>query len=367
MTTKNKEVVYVGLSGGVDSSVTAMILKKKGYNVVGVFIDTWQPDFIRCTSGEDRRDAMKVCDVLDIPFKTFDAKEHYEKKVTEYMIEEYRAGRTPNPDVMCNRFVKFGLFYKWAIEEERADLIATGHYARIKNINKEGKEEYQLFKGIDDNKDQSYFLWAVDSEVFSKTLFPIGEMQKRDVRKEALSAGLPTATKKDSQGICFIGEVDLKHFLSQYIPPVKGDVVDERGNIIGFHDGSHFYTIGQRHGFTVEKKTPDSDPFYIIEKDAGSNTLKVSQNPQNHKSKEVIISDENWIPDNSIEELEGQDLSCMTRYRQTEVSCRVSLKKNGPVVSLKEPLHGLAVGQSLVIYDKERCIGGGIIDIIKYQ
>ncbi len=359
-----KKTVYVGLSGGVDSSVSALLLKEKGFDVVGVFIDTWQPDFFECTSAEDRRDAMRVCSSLGIPFKTFDAKEQYRKEVVDYMVEEYRVGRTPNPDIMCNRSVKFGTFFNWAMSDG-ADLIATGHYARVMKTEGEGgKEEFQLYKGADRDKDQSYFLWAVPAEVFSRTIFPVGDLKKSEVRRIARTAGLTTATKKDSQGICFLGKVDIKKFLSHYIPRKKGEVIDESGSVIGFHDGAQFYTIGQRHGFTVEKKTPDSTPFYIIEKNIPKNILVVSGNPQKHTAKEVILSGVNWIPKSAYYQFENKEVECMSRYRQKERGCRFSNGKNGLSVTFREPQAGLAQGQSVVIYSGERCPGGGIIDRI---
>ncbi len=364
MTEKNQKTVYVGLSGGVDSSVSALLLKEQGFQVVGVFIDTWHPDFLECTAGDDRRDAMRVCDVLNIPFKVFDAKARYKNKVADYMIGEYGAGRTPNPDIMCNKHVKFGIFFDWATEQG-ADMVATGHYARVRKVKKpNGKTEHHLLKGKDKNKDQSYFLWAVSAEVFSKVVFPIGEMEKKNVRKTAESSGLPTATKKDSQGICFLGKVDIKQFLSHYIPSKKGDVIDEGGSVIGFHDGAHFYTIGQRHGFTVEKKSPDSSPFYITGKDISKNILRVSANPRGNATKEIFLSNENRIPEEAFHEFEGKSVSCMIRYRQADVPCRFSLEKSGTVIVPKRPLHNTAPGQSLVIYKDERCIGGGIIDKI---
>ena len=356
---EKKKTVYVGLSGGVDSSVSASILKEEGYDVVGVFIDIWQPEFTECTSAEDKLDAMKVCDTLGIPFKVFDAKDRYKEKVVEYMIEEYRQGRTPNPDVMCNKYVKFGIFFDWAIENG-ADLVATGHYAGVE------RGGPKLLKGFDENKDQSYFLWAISPEKLSKTIFPVGLMKKEDVRAKASSLGLSTATKKDSQGICFLGKVDMKDFLSKYISPQKGDVLNEEGEIIGFHDGSFFYTIGQRHGFTVEKKEPESGPFYVIRKDVEKNTLTVSQNIDKNASGEVTLHSVNWIPERPIGFSEKKKFSCLTRYRQKEKECELSISKNGEVnVFFKEPVLNLTEGQSLVIYNGNRCLGGGIIDKIK--
>lgn len=365
MNSNKQKVVYVGLSGGVDSSVSALLLKEKGYKVVGVFIDTWQPDFLDCSTKEDRVDAMKVCALLNIPFKTFDAKKEYRNKVAEYMIEEYRVGRTPNPDVMCNRYVKFGLFFDWAVSEG-ADFIATGHYCQTKKlINSDGTDEFHLLKGKDSNKDQSYFLWAVPVDVFSRVIFPVGDIVKSKVREIAQTNKLPTAQKKDSQGICFLGKVDIKSFLSHYIKPKKGDVINREGEVIGYHDGAHFYTVGQRHGFTVEKKTPNSSPYYVTQKDVAKNTLEVSQSPQQEKrAEEISLTKENWITKSTLKEFESKKLTCMTRYRQKETPCQLKFNKEILSVILDRPQQ-VALGQSIVIYNGERCLGGGIIDKIK--
>lgn len=361
---QKEKTVYVGLSGGVDSSVSAAILKEEGYKVVGIFIDIWQPEFTECTSSEDRLDAMKVCSTLNIPFEIFDAKDIYKEKVVSYMIEEYRQGKTPNPDVMCNKYVKFGLFFDWAIERG-ADLVATGHYARVKKTKKDAP---CLLKGLDKNKDQSYFLWAISPKVLLKTIFPVGHMQKKKVRAKASSIGLSTATKKDSQGVCFLGKVDIKDFLSNYIPPKRGNVLNEESEVIGFHDGAFFYTIGQRHGFTVEKKSSDSKPFYVVKKDISNNTLTVSQNISEHVFQEVSLRKVNWIPKFSDDFLENKRLTCVSRYRQKEIGCKINISENNEVqIIFNEPQPGITEGQSLVIYNEDCCIGGGIIDKIKKE
>ena len=237
--------VYIGMSGGVDSSVSAALLKKAGYDVTGVFIKVWQPDWINCTWKEDRMDAMRVAALLDIPFITLDLEKEYKEEVVDYMISEYRAGRTPNPDVMCNRYVKFGGFYDWAMKQG-ADYVATGHYAQVID----GK----LIAGNDKNKDQTYFLWTLNKEQLSKTIFPVGNIEKPEVRKLAKKFNLPNAEKKDSQGLCFIGKIDIKEFLSHYIDSKRGNVLNIEGEVIGEHDGSFFFTIGERHGFNILKK-----------------------------------------------------------------------------------------------------------------
>ncbi len=215
-----KKKVFVGLSGGVDSSVSAALLQSQGYDVFGVFIKVWQPDFYECTWKEDRLDAMRVCAKLNIPFYTLDLEKEYKKEVVDYMIEEYKNGRTPNPDVMCNKYIKFGGFFDWAMSQG-ADFVATGHYARL-------NKEHELVAGRDSNKDQSYFLWTLTKEQLSKTLFPVGDIEKTEVRKLAKKFGLPTAEKKDSQGLCFIGKVDMAEFLHHFIETKPGPVLNDK-------------------------------------------------------------------------------------------------------------------------------------------
>ena len=269
-----KKKVFVGLSGGVDSAVSATLLKKQGYEVVGVFIKTWHPDFLECNEEDERRDAMRVAAFLDIPFLTFDLADVYKKEVADYMIREYKEGRTPNPDVMCNKEVKFGTFLKKAISMG-ADCVATGHYARVLSPCEGGVPEGRggLLKGKDPSKDQSYFLWTLKQEQLERIVFPIGNLKKTEVRKLAKKFNLPVAEKKDSQGICFLGAVDLKEFLKHYIKFKKGKVCDEKGEVIGHHEGAVFYTLGERHGFTITKKKSTDGPYYIVGKDIKKNTL----------------------------------------------------------------------------------------------
>ncbi|MFC1802234.1 tRNA 2-thiouridine(34) synthase MnmA, partial [Patescibacteria group bacterium] len=249
---KNKsKKVFVGMSGGVDSSVSAVLLKKQGYNVVGCFIKTWHPDFLPCTWKEDRLDAMRVCAFLEIPFIDIDLEKEYKEEVFQYMVSEYREGRTPNPDVMCNKKIKFGGFFKKAMSLG-ADFVATGHYAR--NVLRGGKQN--LMKGVDNNKDQTYFLWTLTQEKLEKIIFPIGHLEKKEVRKLAKKFNLPTAEKKESQGLCFVGKIEMKDFLKRFLEEKKGDVLNEKGEVVGWHEGAQYYTIGQRHGFIITKKTP---------------------------------------------------------------------------------------------------------------
>lgn len=341
-----KKKVYIGMSGGVDSSVSAALLKKAGYDVVGVFIKVWQPDWITCTWKEDRLDAMRVAAKLDIPFVTLDLEKEYKEGVVDYMIHEYKAGRTPNPDVMCNRYVKFGGFFNWAMKQG-ADFVATGHYAQIKD----GK----LVAGDDKNKDQSYFLWTLTKEQLSKTLFPVGNIEKPEVRKFAKKFDLPNAEKKDSQGLCFIGKIDVKDFLSHYIESKKGDVLDEKGNVIGEHDGAFFFTIGERHGFLITKKTPHDQPYYVIAKNIEKNTITVSEKERMVGVKKVVLEDPNWnqgsVPLNKT-------LLARSRYREELQEVKFI---DQTTVEFFKPQYTLSEGQSLVVYDGEVCLGGAII------
>ncbi len=345
----NKGKVYIGMSGGVDSSVSAALLKKAGYEVVGVFIKVWQPDWITCTWKEDRLDAMRVAAKFDIPFVTLDLEKEYKEGVVDYMIREYKAGRTPNPDVMCNRYVKFGGFFDWAMKQG-ADFVATGHYAQI--------EDGKLVAGDDKNKDQSYFLWTLTREQLSKTLFPVGNIEKPEVRKLAKKFDLPNAEKKDSQGLCFIGKIDIKDFLSHYIESKKGNVLDENGNIIGEHDGAFFFTIGERHGFLITKKSPHDQPYYVIAKDIEKNTITVANKVKGtlpNGITKITLTDVNWnqrnIPLN-------QTLLARSRYREELQEVKFISQDT---VEFTKPQYTLSSGQSLVVYDGEVCLGGAII------
>jgi tRNA-specific 2-thiouridylase len=349
----NKKKVFVGMSGGVDSSVSAALLKKAGNDVTGVFIKVWSPDWLPCSWKEERRDAMRVAAALDIPFITLDLQEEYKKGVVDYMLDEYKKGRTPNPDVMCNKEVKFGHFFKKA-REMGADFIATGHYAQVKEEN----NSFKLLEGADKNKDQSYFLWTLGQEELAHTLFPIGHLQKAEVRELAKKFKLPTAEKKDSQGICFIGKVDMKEFLSHYIETKPGNVLNEKGEVIGAHEGAVFYTSGQRHGFTISEKTPTDKPYYIIAKDIEKNTITVSHKAHEHEALQavtsVVLSNVNLIS----QDFDVEKIGSRIRYRQQQ---QVSELADNKVV-FKTPQDGVSSGQSVVMYTGEECIGGGIIE-----
>ena len=270
-TPMSKKTVFVGMSGGVDSSVSALLLKKQGYTVVGVFIKVWHPDFLACHWEQERLDAMRVAAHLEIPFLTCNAEQAYKDNVAQYFIAEYQNGRTPNPDVMCNTHIKFGHFFDFA-RARGADYIATGHYARTEKI----ERRLTLLRGIDTTKDQSYFLWNISDDALSHTLFPIGHLEKSHVRRMAQKAHLPTALKNDSQGICFLGQIDMFSFLSHYIALKEGEVRTEEGVVIGTHKGSQLYTLGQRHGFTIYPNHTHTTPYFVCSKDIAQNILTVS-------------------------------------------------------------------------------------------
>lgn len=352
---------FVGMSGGVDSSVSAALLKEQGYDVTGVFIKVWQPDFLPCNWKDERRDAMRVAAHLGIPFVTLDLEKEYKEEVVDYMIAEYKKGRTPNPDVMCNRYVKFGGFFDWAMEQG-ADLVATGHYARA---TKDNDSHCHLLKGRDDNKDQSYFLWTLTKEKLAKTLFPVGDIPKPEVRELAKKFGLPNAEKKDSQGLCFVGKIDMKEFLKHYIDEKPGDVLNTKGEVIGHHEGSLFYTLGERRGFTITTKTPDDKPYFVVVKDAEKNTLTVSNEKYEKSESEdmtmtpIVIADTNWITE--APEI-GKTYHARVRYRGTlhEVKI-VALAGSKAEMRFVNSKDVVTPGQSVVVYDREICIGGGII------
>jgi len=367
-----KKTVFVGISGGVDSAVSAALLKDQGYEVVGVFIRTWHPEFLECNEEEERRDAMRIAAHLDIPFLTFDLEDVYKKEVADYMIAEYKAGRTPNPDVMCNKEVKFGAFLKKALEMG-ADFVATGHYAKnTKEAFSSGPRTsgslaqpdhekkhllYFLNKGNDVTKDQSYFLWTLKQEQLSKILFPIGHLPKVQVRKLAEKYKLPVAQKKDSQGICFLGAIDLKEFLKHYIEEKRGDVINESGEVIGHHDGAVFHTLGERHRFTITKKSPNDTPYYIVAKDIQKNTITVSQKNKTaqHSNilKNVRMLNVNWISETPEP---NKKYTAQIRYHGEFLPCIINKEE----VVFETPVL-VASGQSIVVYDKDVCLGGGVV------
>ncbi|HVX24243.1 MAG TPA: tRNA 2-thiouridine(34) synthase MnmA [Candidatus Saccharimonadales bacterium] len=338
--------VYVGMSGGVDSSLTAALLKEQGYEVTGVYMKNWSQDLpgMICPWKEDYQDAKRVAVQLDIPFKLYDFETEYRQLVVDYMVREYQAGRTPNPDVMCNQEVKFKLFLQAALDDG-ADAIATGHYARI--------QDGQLLTGLDSDKDQSYFLYRVTENALRHSLMPIGDLRKTEVRARAKALGLSTADKPDSQGICFVGKVGIKEFLLHELgPQTPGPIIDQNGHEIGQHDGAIFYTIGQRHGLNVGGGLP----YYVSRKDMATNTVYVttSLDDENLWKQEVALEDLHWI--NGAPET-GKSYRARLRYRGPLVGCQL----DGNTVVLEEAQRGLAAGQSAVIYDGEHVLGGGVL------
>ncbi len=353
--------VFVGLSGGVDSAVSAALLKQQGYDVTGVFIKAWQPDWLPCTWREERRDAMKVCIALDIPFLFFDFEKEYKQAVVDQMLSEYRANRTPNPDVLCNREIKFGLFWQKA-RELGADFIATGHYSLVTNNQLPTTNNKVLKEGVDKEKDQSYFLWTLTPEDLAHTLFPVGHLEKKEVRKLAEQFKLPVAFKKDSQGICFMGAVSMEEFLAHFIETKPGKVINVDGETIGTHRGLIYYTIGERHGFEVVKKGASSGPFYIVAKNTKRNILVVSDIESEileFSPKRIALSRVNWI-----REPEAAELTARIRYRGEKLLCSLALEGKKLVVEFREPVRGLSLGQSVVFYHGEECLGGAVMDKI---
>lgn len=351
---QKKQTVFVGLSGGVDSSVAALRLLRDGYDVVGVFIKTWQPDFIRCDWEKERLDAMRVAAKLDIPFLTCDAEDAYKHEVADYMIEEYRAGRTPNPDVMCNKHVKFGVFLDFAVANGGA-YVATGHYAQ----REQRGNDFVLKRGADTNKDQSYFLWTLSADQLAHTLFPIGDSQKEAIRAEAKRAGLLTHKKSDSQGVCFLGEIDMKQFLAHYIQEEAGTVVDTNGQVVGEHDGVLFYTIGQRHGFQITETDFATRPHYVVTKDIEKNQLTVApEMPVMRSDSTITLRNTNHIGAT----WSGRKLSAQSRYRQTPFTVVVEEDTDDcAILRVLEEIEKPSAGQSCVLYDGDTCLGGGII------
>jgi tRNA-specific 2-thiouridylase len=349
---KNGKKVFVGLSGGVDSAVSAALLKYAGYDVTGVFIKVWQPDFAPCTWREERRDAMRVALALDVPFLFLDLEEEYKKGVADKMIEEYKKGRTPNPDVLCNREVKFGAFWREA-KKLGADYIATGHYAQIDTA-------ARLVEGADSEKDQSYFLWTLTPEDLKHVLFPIGHLKKTEVRELAKKFKLPVAEKKDSQGICFIGEVSMDEFLSHYTVSKPGKVLNVKGETIGSHKGALYYTIGERHGFEVTRKKSEDGAYYVVGKDMLRNTITVSNVDEEiveASPKKILIKKANWITEPKEALLEAR-----IRYRGRRVPVELMLEGKHLTVEFSEPQRGLSLGQSIVLYQGRVVLGGAIMD-----
>jgi len=350
--------IIVGMSGGVDSSVSALLLKEQGYQVTGLFMKNWnEADSQHCTAAADLMDAQLVCDTIGIELKTVSFAQEYWDRVFEYFLAEYSAGRTPNPDILCNKEIKFKAFLDYA-KTLGADAIATGHYVRRKDV--DGKT--QLLKGLDNTKDQSYFLYALNQQQISAALFPVGELEKTEVREIAKRAKLRVFRKKDSTGICFIGERKFKDFLQQYLPAQPGKVIDENHNVMGEHQGLMYYTIGQRQGIGIGgKKDADESPWYVAEKHLESNELLIIQghdHPLLLKEK-LTATQLTWISGHPP----GKDFTCRAkiRYRQQDQACHVVIENDTAMVTFDEPQRAITPGQSIVFYDGEICLGGGVI------
>ena len=339
------------MSGGVDSSLTAALLNRQGYDVGCVYMKNWTQDLpgFECPWKQDYQDAKRVAVKLDLPLKVYDFEKQYRTRVVDYMIDGYKQGITPNPDIMCNQEIKFKLFLETAMNDG-ADLIATGHYARVK--------DHHLMCAVDQLKDQTYFLYRMNQQSLTKTLMPIGDYLKTDVRKLAKKLDLPTANKKDSQGICFIGKVGIKEFLTQELgPQTPGEIIDEVGNRLGEHDGAIFYTIGQRHGLDVGGGLP----YYVTGKDMNKNEVYVTRNLNNDDlwKSSLKLTKFHWTYPNY--DIKSKNLSVRTRYRAKLVKCRLEVSGQSAVAVLDEPIRAVTPGQSAVFYDNDYCIGGGIV------
>ncbi|WP_096156877.1 MULTISPECIES: tRNA 2-thiouridine(34) synthase MnmA [Bacillus] len=358
MKKENKDIrVVIGMSGGVDSSVAALLLKEQGYEVIGIFMKNWDDTDENgvCTATEDYNDVIRVCNQIGIPYYAVNFEKQYWDKVFQYFLDEYKAGRTPNPDVMCNKEIKFKAFLEHAMELG-ADYLATGHYAQVEF--RDG--EYKMLRGLDENKDQTYFLNQLGQEQLSKVMFPIGNIEKKRVREIAKEAGLATATKKDSTGICFIGERNFKEFLSGYLPAQPGDMVTMDGEVKGKHDGLMYYTIGQRQGLGIGGS---GEPWFVVGKDLKKNVLYVGQGFENELlySDSIIGVEMSWVSDNKPE----GEFACTAkfRYRQQDNPVRVTAIGDGKVkVVFDEPIRAITPGQAVVFYKGDECLGGGTID-----
>jgi tRNA-specific 2-thiouridylase len=344
--------VCVALSGGVDSAVAAYLLKKEGHSVIAAFIKVWQPDFLACTQEEDRIAAKKVAAFLGIPFYVVDASIEYKKSIVDYMTNSYKHGETPNPDVLCNKEIKFGVLYAWA-KQNGCEYIATGHHAYVDH-----SRNAALIRGIDPKKDQSYFVWQLHQDILKHTLMPIGKLLKTHVRQIAAEVRLPVFNRKESQGLCFLGSVDMREFLTHSITPRVGDVLSVNGDVIGQHSGAHSFTIGQRHGFTLNSQMRVDTPMYVHEIDIKNNTLLVSERvpagSQEYVLRECVFRD-----------TDVQLVTAQFRYHGVEIPARFENRGDGTArVFLESPVV-VAKGQSCVMYSGDVCIGGGIVDEFK--
>lgn len=349
--------VVIGMSGGVDSSVAALLLKEQGYDVIGIFMKNWDDTDENgvCTATEDYNDVIEVCNQIGIPYYAVNFEKQYWDKVFTYFLDEYRAGRTPNPDVMCNKEIKFKAFLEHAIALG-ADYVATGHYARVAYMD----GEYKMLRGVDDNKDQTYFLNQLSQEQLSKTMFPLGELKKPQIREMAKEAGLATAAKKDSTGICFIGERNFKDFLSNYLPAQPGVMQTLSGEVKGKHDGLMYYTIGQRHGLGIGG---NGDPWFAVGKNLKENILYVDQGFHNELlyGDEVIATNIGWVSNEAKE----KEFTCTAKFRYRQEDNKVTVQivdENTIRILCDEPIRAITPGQAVVFYDGDECLGGATID-----
>ncbi|MCT8737657.1 tRNA 2-thiouridine(34) synthase MnmA [Glaesserella parasuis] len=357
-----KKKVICGMSGGVDSSVSAFILQQQGYQVEGLFMKNWEEDDDTdyCTAAADLADAQAVCDKLGIKLHKINFAAEYWDNVFEHFLAEYKAGRTPNPDILCNKELKFKAFLEYAAEDLGADFIATGHYVRRPPLDQQPK----LLRGLDSNKDQSYFLYTLSEQQVAQSLFPVGDIEKPIVRAIAEDLGLATAKKKDSTGICFIGERKFKDFLARYLPAQAGDIKTVDGQVIGRHDGLMYHTLGQRKGLGIGGvKGASENAWYVVEKDLVNNVLIVAQGQDNSAllSSGLIASQLHWVDRQPIRE----KLRCTvkTRYRQADILCEIQPLDDETIrVIFDEPQIAVTPGQSAVFYQGEVCLGGGIIE-----
>lgn len=350
----SKPRVFLGMSGGVDSSVSAILLKEQGYDVTGIYMKNWSKDLpgMKCPWAEDLADAKRVAVGLDLDFEVWDFETEYKQRVVNYMLSEFQKGRTPNPDIMCNEQIKFKMFYKRALERG-ADFIATGHYART--------DHRDLLRAIDENKDQTYFLYRMSDAATARTLFPVGNYTKPEVKALAKEHGLDVARKKESMGVCFVGEVGMKDFLKEYLETAPGEIREiETDRVLGYHDGAIFYTIGQRHGLYLGGGLP----YYVVKKDLAKNLVYVSKN-LNHGvlwTKSLQLENLHYRAGRSAAEISNcSNLQARLRHRGALISTSLREENGQAVVEFQEAVKRPAAGQSVVLYDGEICLGGGII------
>ncbi|MBE8595391.1 tRNA 2-thiouridine(34) synthase MnmA [Xenorhabdus sp. BG5] len=362
MSDNSQKKVIVGMSGGVDSSVSAYLLQQQGYQVAGLFMKNWEEDDSEeyCSAATDLADAQAVCDKLGIELHTINFAAEYWDNVFEHFLAEYKAGRTPNPDILCNKEIKFKAFLEFAAEDLGADYIATGHYVRRRDVNGIS----QLLRGLDDNKDQSYFLYTLSHQQVAKSLFPVGELEKPEVRRIAEEIGLITAKKKDSTGICFIGERKFRDFLGRYLPAQPGPIMTVDGQIIGQHTGLMYHTLGQRKGLGIGgTKEGGEEPWYVVDKDVDNNILIVAQGHEHPRlmSAGLIAQQLHWVDRQPLQ----AEMRCVvkTRYRQHDIPCTVvPLGEDKIEVRFDSPVAAVTPGQSAVFYQGEVCLGGGVIE-----